>query len=349
MTTAPRLLQTMENSGEPERNFKSTNLSLRQPFQKYSESATEQVLSIVSPRDRTSLYTQGRSASSNRRDNRPKEEDADNCRLSRPIPSSHFNVASNSTEPPNPFSKVLPNTNQTETPRGSGDFLTVSNNSSESLASEYVGQDTKRVPAGPWQSRQSSLLGLAPKSKRPDKLMMGYVQLSGNFSIDASLVDKSAFDETRRKAIVGDQGGGGLVREDTRKRESGFFGSFSWGSIGAPLEGLLGGNQLSSIRNSKESDRDVPILSTPQSVLFVDLRLDPGESKSFEYRHLLPKGVPPSHMGKAIKVKYQLIIGTQRSAANTQTHHLRHVNVPFRVLPGVNGMWSLTADAAEGK
>ena len=253
-----------------------------------------------------------------------------------PIPPSPNDI-NGISDAPNPVLQTLSTMNGSDTPRSSGDFLSLSNNSSETLASEYIEPRHTRTPGSAWHSRQSSLLGPSPKSRDPEKIMMGYVQLSGNFSVDASLIDKSTFDETRRKGIVGDQGGGGLVREDAGKRESGFFGSFGWGGIGKPLEGLLGGNELSSIKNSKESDKNIPILSTPQSILFVDLQLAPGESKSFEYSHSLPKGIPPSHRGKALKVSYHLVIGTQRFVASTHKHHVQYADVPFQVLPGVNG------------
>ena len=250
--------------------------------------------------------------------------------------SSQPNVSNSITESYNPISKAFSNIIENETPRSSGEFFSFSNNSSDTLASEYIDQEPTRIPLSPLHSRQKSLLDPPPKAKGPEKLMMGYVQLSGGFSLDGSLVNKSVFDETRRKGIVGDQGGGGLVREDAGKRESGFFGSLGWGNIGAPLEGFLGANELSSIKGSKESDKNIPILSTPQSILFVDLQLGPGESRSFEYSHMLPTGIPPSHRGKAVKVMYHLVIGTQRYVASAHKHHVQHVNIPFRVLPGVN-------------
>ena len=254
------------------------------------------------------------------------------------IPSSPWpsNINSN-VDSYNPVSRVLSSTNINETPRSSGEFFSLSNNSSETLASDYIERKQISTPVSPWHSRQSSLLDPSLKVRVSEKLMMSYVQLSGSFSVDGSLINKSVFDETRRKGIIGDQGGGGLVREDVRKRESGFFGSLGWGSIGAPLEGFLGGSELSSIKGSRESERNIPILSTPQSILFVDLQLAPGESKSFEYSHILPRGIPPSHKGKAMKVTYHLVIGTQRFIASAHKHHVQHVDIPFRVLPGVNG------------
>lgn len=167
---------------------------------------------------------------------------------------------------------------------------------------------------------------------------MGYGQIAGSFILDGSLVNKAPFEEVKRKGIVGGQGGGGVVRAEATKREGGFFG-LGWGSIGGSLGGLLGNSELSSIKATQDIARmrSIPILSTPQSVLFVDLQLAPGESRSFTYRQRLPDSLPPTHKGRAMKISYNLTIGTQRAVKSTIQHHIRTVNIPFRVLTGVNG------------
>jgi hypothetical protein len=112
---------------------------------------------------------------------------------------------------------------------------------------------------------------------------MGYGHITGSFTLDSSLVNQSPFEEVKRKGIIGDQGGGGVVREEKSKRDSGIFSFSGWGNIGESLGGLLGGNELSSIKETKVSSnaKSIPILSTPQSILFVDLQLRPGESRSY--------------------------------------------------------------------
>jgi hypothetical protein len=77
----------------------------------------------------------------------------------------------------------------------------------------------------------------------------------------------------------------------------------------------------------------VPILSTPQSILFVDLRLGPGEGRSYLYSFSLPKTIPPSHKGKAIKITYNLVVGTQRPGRGVVQPKM--IEIPFRVLPNV--------------
>lgn len=238
-----------------------------------------------------------------------------------------------------PITKAPSITSIEGTPRSSLDFYSMSNNSTETLTSECVHPDRARQPLRSAHSRQLSSLNPNKPLRLPETLMMGYGHITGSFTLDTSLVNHNAFEEVKRKAIVGDLGGGGVVRVESTKRDSGLFGFSGWANIGESLGGIIGGGELSSIKESKSSGnaRSIPILSTPQSVLFVDLQLAPGESKSYCYKHQLPRGIPPSHKGRAIKIAYNLVVGSQRAGKATHKHSIQHVEIPFRVLPGVNG------------
>ena len=242
-----------------------------------------------------------------------------------------------------PLARVLSPVSIAGTPRSSIDFYTMSNNSSETLASEYIGPNPACQPGRNGHSRQPSHLApIISHTRPPETLMMGYVQVMGSFTLDGSLVNSAPFETVKRKGVIGGQGSGGVVGVDRPKKDSGLFGALGWGSIGESIGGLLGGSELSSIREMKgiANTNSVPIITTPQSILFVDLKLGPGESKSFWYTHGLPRGIPPTHKGRAMKISYQLVIGTQRAQSTTQQHIVKHVEVPFRVLAGVNGMIS---------
>lgn len=256
-------------------------------------------------------------------------------RSSSPRPSEHLNGA----ESLNPITRILSPTSMSGTPRSSLDFYAGSNNSTETLASEYNSRDSRWHSQNRAPSRRSSVFGPLKFKQTVETLMIGYGQIAGSFTLDGSLVNKAPFEEVKRKGIVGGQGGGGVVRAEATKREGGLFAGLGWGSIGGALGGLLGSNELSSIKATQDiaSIRSIPILSTPQSVLFVDLQLAPGESRSFTYRQRLPNSLPPTHKGRAMKISYNLTIGTQRAVKNTIQHHIRTVNIPFRVLTGVNG------------
>lgn len=231
--------------------------------------------------------------------------------------------------------RVLSTSSITGTPRSSGEFYSMSNNSTETLASEYVIHQPMRTHGRPPHLRQKSAFS-PQKAKRPEALMMGYAQIQGSFTLDGSLVSLAPFEQVKRKAVVGGQGGG-VVGIESSKKENGFMRSFGWGSFTNSLGELLGAGELSSIKEMRgiASSKSVPLLSTPQSILFVDLQLAPGESKAFEYTFRLPKGLPPSHKGKAMKTSYSLVIGTQRPGG-TKEQQVKSVEIPFRVLGSVN-------------
>lgn len=245
--------------------------------------------------------------------------------------------SSHNHEPFVPAMRILSTTSMgTGTPRSSGEFYNMSNNSSETLASDYPTHQPLRGQNRPPHLRRTSNMNPSNQAKMPESIMMAYAQVQGSFVLDGSLVNLNPFEQVKRKAAVGGQGGG-VIGVDTSKRDSGLLRGFGWGSIGNSLGELLGTGELSSIKDMRGivSSKAVPLLSTPQSILFVDLNLAPGESRSFEYSFQLPRGLPPSHRGKAVKISYSLVIGTQR-AGGSREQQVRSVEVPFRVLGSVN-------------
>jgi RAB6A-GEF complex partner protein 2 len=169
-------------------------------------------------------------------------------------------------------------------------------------------------------------------------LLMGYAQVSATFTLDGSLIDQSPFEMVKRKGFLGGQAGGGVVGVKTPETTGKFFGGFTLNSIGESLGGLLNGGDLSSLKEMRNltSSRAIPLLSTPQSLLFVDLQLEPEGEKSFSFKYTIPQGLPSSHRGKAIKIVYNLVIGIQGAPGDNDMQAVRQVNVPFRVFSGVN-------------
>lgn len=208
----------------------------------------------------------------------------------------------------------------------------MSNHSDETLASEYPTQPIVRQSVRTPQFRRISKLQDVEEQAGPETLMMGYAQVQGSFILDGSLVNQGPFEEVKRRGVLGGQGGGGVVGVERKKRDSGLFGAFGWNNIGESIGGLLGGGELSSIKEmrSMANSRAIPLLTTPQSVLFVNLQLKPGESRKYSFKFTLPKGLPPTHKGRAIKVSYNIIIGVQRPSSNTE-QRIRSIHVPFRV------------------
>lgn len=236
-------------------------------------------------------------------------------------------------KPLTPAARILSsNSMASGTPRSSGEFYAMSNHSSETLASDYP---AARGTARPPHLRRSSGLP-SSQSKTPESIMMGYAQVQGSFLLDGSLISLGQFDEVKKKGVVGGRGGG-VVGLEQNRRDSGLLRGFGWGAISNSLGDLLGSSELSTMKETRgaANSKAVPLLSTPQSILFVDMQLAPGESRSFEYTLCLPRGLPPTHKGKALKISYNLVIGTQR-AGGAREQQIRSVEIPFRVLGSVN-------------
>ena len=223
--------------------------------------------------------------------------------------------------------------------RSSADFYSLSNHSQETLISEQPSIVSDHPPS--WN--YSAPLPRRPPQREPRKpqavnLPMGYAQLSATFTLDASLIDQSHFEEVKSKGFLGGQAGGGVVGVKKPRPNSSFLGNFKFNSIGGSLNSLIGGDNMSSVKemNAVTNSRAIPLLSTPQSLLFVDMHLEPGEEQSYTYSYPLPRGLPSSHRGKAIKISYNLTVGVQGLPGSRDVHAVRQINVPVRVFPGVS-------------
>ncbi|KAI5303586.1 hypothetical protein KEM56_007401 [Ascosphaera pollenicola] len=252
----------------------------------------------------------------------------------------------------------------TESARSSADLYSVSNLSSETLESEYTQYTTsrnllQRNSAGNMHSRGPSISTLpsidlprrsattttTTRAPKTQTLLMGYAQISGTFSVDGSLVDQSQFEKVKRSGVMGTQGNGPATGAAARASQpadkrggGGFWRNLGLNKIEESISGFLGSAELDGLREMRgvTSSSSIPLLSTPQSLLFVDLQLHPGEEKSFSFSFRLPRGLPASHKGKAIKISYNLIIGTQRPSQGKEMQKVNRISVPFRVLTGVD-------------
>ncbi|KAL5051452.1 hypothetical protein BDW71DRAFT_193800 [Aspergillus fruticulosus] len=243
-------------------------------------------------------------------------------------------------------SKVLSASSLSGSHRSSTEFYSLSNNSTETLQSEYTNHSNPMLRASyPRHSRHLSSMESAPPVSSGQALLMGYAQISASFTVDGSLINQSAFDEVKRQGVVGGAGNGGGVANSRpasssgkSRKGGGFWGALNWNSIEESISGLLSNNDLDGLRDMRgvSSSKSIPLLSTPQSLLFVDLRLAPGEEQSFSFAFTLPSGLPASHKGKAIKISYNLVIGTQRPTGSNEPQKVNRISIPFRVFSGVN-------------
>jgi hypothetical protein len=194
---------------------------------------------------------------------------------------------------------------------------------------------TRRLPRSPL-SRTSDL---GPKA---EILLMGYAQVMGSFMIDEALINPTEFDEVKSRAVMGGKSAGGVIGVDVRRSSAPWttlpsLGNFSSGLGNFGLGSFFAAAQPSSLAEMRDraASKAVPILSTPPSILFVDIRLLPGESRSFSYTFKLPTNLPPSHRGRALRITYSLVITTQRPGKSGQ--HLSTAEIPFRLFSHIDG------------
>ncbi|PGH05761.1 hypothetical protein GX51_02732 [Blastomyces parvus] len=246
-------------------------------------------------------------------------------------------------EPPTrlaPTTKILSTSSMNGSTRSSGEFYSMSNNSTETLESEYVTYPTNKSQLPIRHRRHYSNMEAVGKLNKNNSqtLLMGYAQISASFTVDGSLINQALFEEVKRKGVVGNPARNDVPHRPEKGR-NGFWGTLGgWNNLSDSLSTLLSSSELDGLRDMRgvASSQAIPLLSTPQSLLFVDLRLDPGEEKTFSFAFTLPRGLPASHKGKAIKVSYNLVIGTQRAINPKEPQKVHRINVPFRVLSGVD-------------
>ncbi|KAI8823519.1 Rgp1-domain-containing protein [Fimicolochytrium jonesii] len=168
----------------------------------------------------------------------------------------------------------------------------------------------------------------SPHGAKYEKFAWAYAQLTGEFWVDAATVKITEFESLKSKAMyrpAGAAGGGGTM---------GVAGTTSTGKTD---------------RSASDSQAQTfPVLSTPPSIMFTDLVLDPGESKTYKFEFNLPQSLPPSHRGKFLRISYKLIVGVQRGGI---THKSQVISLPFRMFNFVRGdgsrpLYGLTSPAA---
>ncbi|KAI8813823.1 Rgp1-domain-containing protein [Cladochytrium replicatum] len=152
--------------------------------------------------------------------------------------------------------------------------------------------------------------GLPTLPGRAEEITWAFAQMTGNFSIDGTFIKASAFEPLKNKVMY-------------RPANMGVGGFGGGGQLGNPSPHV----SEKGSKNSVET-RNLPVYTTPPTILFMDLKLQPGESRKFRYEISLPANLPPSHRGKVIRFTYKLVIGIQRGAMNQKT---QIIQLPFRL------------------
>ncbi|KAI9282755.1 Rgp1-domain-containing protein [Sporodiniella umbellata] len=136
---------------------------------------------------------------------------------------------------------------------------------------------------------------------KTEHLLCGFVQVVGSFIVDQNLINATEFDSLKQYNNPQGGLGGGLVKSD-----------------------------------SLMDTHTLPVFSTTPSILFVDLNLEPGETKQYTYKTILPFDIPPSHRGKSIRFNYYLVVGAQRASPQNKLNQGQVAQVRFRVLNHVS-------------
>lgn len=181
---------------------------------------------------------------------------------------------------------------------------------------------------------RSSSVSAANNRSHVESLFMGYVQLQGYFQVDETLIDTSIFQHARTHGII--VGHKGLeYSSEIQNNQSSTNGLLkNIGNFLFSADAAAPDNK--HLHHSAELSDEIPIFTTPQSLLFVDLKLAPGESRSYSYHFTLPKELPPSCRGKSIKIMYNMVIGTQKTPSRPGLPTPKIVLVPFRLFSYVD-------------
>lgn len=194
-------------------------------------------------------------------------------------------------------------------------------------------------------TRSSVTFARSQLSQATQGMLMGYAQLQGYFVVDKDLIDPNEFLHVKTQGVVvrlnggigySSQSGTGLLQGLTSG--IGSLLKLRDGEINSSSEILsqIPGRSSTPVMGLKGPDNEsFPVFSTPQSLLFVDLKLNPGESRSFSYSMELPKSLPPSCRAKSLSIHYNLVIGIQKLDTRGRPQP-KTTLIPFRVFPHVD-------------
>lgn len=138
-----------------------------------------------------------------------------------------------------------------------------------------------------------------------ETLIMGTCRIEGHFVVDPEVVDVARLEHVRNRGAA--MGLTHLSEVDDSNETDNPQG------ITKMIWGLLGDeSNQNTAAQSADSGEGLPIYSSASSLLFPALTLNPGESKAYYYKCTLPRELPPSYRGKAVRIYYSMVVSTQR-------------------------------------
>ncbi|CAI4038017.1 hypothetical protein SMKI_04G3560 [Saccharomyces mikatae IFO 1815] len=162
---------------------------------------------------------------------------------------------------------------------------------------------------------------------QPVTLISGYVQISGTFQYDSEVIGESKFEQDGVKMVGLDILSGHATNsifasEDaTQVKGKGDLAKYFNSDYMNVINGLS--SEISStgrtgnrngrvLANSEDTNiRTLPLLLIPQTLLFSEISLGPGEARTFYFKSTkLPKDVCPSYSSsKVVSINYALEVG----------------------------------------
>ncbi|KAG5370062.1 hypothetical protein CJU90_1389 [Yarrowia sp. C11] len=171
--------------------------------------------------------------------------------------------------------------------------------------------DYEPLPSNRLSRARSIRRSVQPPVRSPhgtrETLIMGTCRIEGHFVVDPEVVDVARLEHIRNRGAA--MGLAHLSEVDNSNDIDNPQGitKMIWGLLGDESNGTQGTGAQSS-----DSGEGLPIYSSASSLLFPALTLNPGESKAFYYKCTLPRELPPSYRGKAVRIYYSLVVSTQR-------------------------------------
>lgn len=171
--------------------------------------------------------------------------------------------------------------------------------------------DYEPLPSNRLSRARSVRRTAQPPARSPhgtsETLIMGTCRIEGHFVVDPEVVDVSRLEHVRNRGAA--MGLAHLSEVDDSNEVDNPQGitKMIWGLLGDESSG-----SQTTATQSSDSGEGLPIYSSASSLLFPALTLNPGESKAFYYKCTLPRELPPSYRGKAVRIYYSLVVSTQR-------------------------------------
>lgn len=205
--------------------------------------------------------------------------------------------------------------------------------------------------------RLQELISKQLQFHKPTDLMSGYMQMSGVFQFDPELVSEGKMKDAGSKMVgvnelwsqesveggvsASDWGGANGIDSSLAKyyNSKHIPSAVGLASMSEDRAGLNGeGNTVFTLGNMATGVEygSVPIFLIPQTLLFSEINLEPGNVKSYRFRSAnLPRNLAPTYnISKTLSITYSLEFGVSRLVHGEIKQHI--IRVPITLAPYIS-------------